>query len=183
MRTIRTLVALIVLLAAAAVGFAYSGIYDVAAITPEPQWLQLTFSTVKDHSIERRAAAITAPPLSDPKALRTGLGHFREMCVSCHGAPGVEAAEFAKGLNPKPPDLAREAAEQSPAQLFWVVKNGIKMTGMPGFGGTHTDEQVWAVVAFLKQLPQLTPEKYQAMVREAGAAAGGREDRPGALGE
>jgi mono/diheme cytochrome c family protein len=187
MRPIRILIALIVLLAAAAAGFAYSGIFDVSAAVPEPQWRARLFETVKDRSIDRRAAELPqAPPLGDPQLVRTGLLHFSEMCVVCHGAPGVPKSEIGMGLNPDPPDLAHEGAEQSPVRLFWVLKNGIKMTGMPAFGMTHTDEQLWAMVAFLKQLPKLNPEQYAAMLKEAGArsspAGGEPEAKPAPSG-
>jgi mono/diheme cytochrome c family protein len=170
MRSIRILIALIVLLAAAAAGFVYSGTFDVSAASPEPRWRARLFEIVKDRSIDRRveAAPKAVPPLGDPQLVRTGLIHFNEMCVTCHGAPGVPKSEIGMGLNPDPPDLAKEGAEQSPARLFWVLKNGIKMTGMPSFGMTHTDEQLWAMVAFLKQLPKLNPQQYAAMLQEAG---------------
>jgi len=169
MRSIRILIALIVLLAAGAAGFAYSGIFDVSAAVAEPAWRARLFEIVKDRSIDRRVAALpAAPPLGDPQLIRTGLIHFSEMCVGCHGAPGVPKSEIGMGLNPDPPNLAHEGAEQAPARLFWVVKNGIKMTGMPAFGMTHTDEQIWSMVAFLKQLPKLTAQQYAAMAQEAG---------------
>jgi mono/diheme cytochrome c family protein len=169
MRSLRILIALIVLLAAAAAVFVYSGIFDVSAANAEPKWRAHLFETIKDRAIDRRAAGLpAAPPLADPHLIRTGLIHFNEMCVVCHGAPGVPKSEIGMGLNPDPPDLAHEGAEQSPVRLFWVLKNGIKMTGMPAFGMTHTDEQLWAMVAFLKQLPKLTPEQYAANLREAG---------------
>jgi mono/diheme cytochrome c family protein len=168
MRSIRVLIGLIVLLAAGAAGLVYSGVFDVSAAVPEPQWRARVFETLKDRSIDRRAAELPAPPpLGDPQLVRTGLRHFSEMCVVCHGAPGVPKSEIGMGLNPDPPDLAHEAAEQSPVRLFWVLKHGIKMTGMPSFGMTHTDEQLWAMVAFLKQLPKVSPEQYAAMLKEA----------------
>ncbi len=89
------------------------------------------------------------------------------------------------GLNPDPPDLAHEGAEQAPERLFWVLKNGIKMTGMPAFGMTHTDDQIWAIVAFLKQLPRLNPQQYAAMLKEAGvrpSPAGGEPEAAPAPG-
>ena len=130
------------------------------------------------------ATTATMPTMRE--LIRTGLVHFTEMCVVCHGAPGVPKSEIGMGLNPDPPDLAHEGAEQSPVRLFWVLKNGIKMTGMPAFGMTHTDEQIWAMVAFLKQLPKLNPQQYAAMAQEAGAhpspAGGEPEARPAPRG-
>jgi mono/diheme cytochrome c family protein len=177
MRSIRILVASIVLLAAIAAGFVYSGTFDISAANAEPHWRARLFETIKDRSIDRHAAGLPAPPpLSDPKLIRTGLVHFNEMCVFCHGAPGVPKSEAGMGLNPDPADLSKEGAEQPPVRLFWVLKNGIKMTGMPAFGMTHSDDQLWAMVAFLKQLPKLSPEQYAAMLKEAGV-------RPPAGGE
>jgi mono/diheme cytochrome c family protein len=184
MRSMRILIALIVLLAAGAAGFAYSGLFDVSAANAEPKWRQRLLETVKDRSIDRRAAALpAAPPLGEPQQVRTGLILFSEMCVTCHGAPGVPQSEIGMGLNPDPPDLAHEGAEQSPARLFWVIKNGIKMTGMPAFGMTHTDEQLWAMVAFLKQLPKLNPQQYAAMLQEAGVRPSAAESPAAGHGE
>jgi mono/diheme cytochrome c family protein len=188
MRMLRALIVLIVLLALLGIGFAYSGLWDVSASSKEAPWLRQILVTVKDRAIARRAAGITAPPLADPAMVRTGLVHFSEMCVTCHGGPGVPAAELAMGLNPDAPSLAKEGADQSPAQLFWVVKNGIKMTGMPAFGPTHTDEEIWAIVAFLKRLPQLDDAGYAAMLKQAGLPAPGAgspegQGGPGSPGE
>ena len=84
------------------------------------------------------------------------------MCVSCHGAPGKAPDEFAKGLNPHAPNLARSTRDMDPSEMFLVVKDGIKMTGMPGFSSTHSDSEVWAMVAFLKRLQTMSPEEYAA---------------------
>src|SRR4029077_16739407 len=99
--------------------------------------------------------------------VRRGLVHYHETCVVCHGAPGVAVSEIAEGMNPEPPELAGEGSGR-PGEDFWIVKNGIKMTGMPSFGVTHDDEKIWDLVAFLQQLPKMSPEQYQAMARAAG---------------
>ena len=103
------------------------------------------------------------------------------MCATCHGAPGVKISEIGQGLNPYPPELVRESAEEEPAELFWIVKHGIKMTGMPAFGATHSDEEIWDIVAFMKRMSKLSPQEYQALVQEAGLGeAGGHEHEHGA---
>lgn len=89
------------------------------------------------------------------------------MCVGCHGAPNTPPSEIADGLNPNPPELANSKKTKPPTELYWIVKNGIKMTGMPAFGPTHTEEELWAIVAFLKKLPELSQDEYQAMDKEA----------------
>jgi hypothetical protein len=89
------------------------------------------------------------------------------MCKSCHGAPGYPAEAVGKGMNPPPPDLKESASEMTPAELFWVTKQGIKMTGMPSWGATHDDEDLWAVVAFMKELPNIDAASYESMLLSA----------------
>jgi mono/diheme cytochrome c family protein len=90
------------------------------------------------------------------------------MCVSCHGSPGLEETEVSVGLNPAAPYLVKVAKEIDPNKLFWIIKNGIKMTGMPAWGKTHSDEKIWAIVAFVKKLPNMTVEEYQKMESLSG---------------
>jgi len=63
-------------------------------------------------------------------------------------------------MRPQPPDLSEAAAEWTPQEIFWIVKHGVKMTGMPAFGPSHGDDTLWNVAAFVKQLPAMTPERY-----------------------
>ena len=85
------------------------------------------------------------------------------MCLSCHGAPGKVQTEMSKGLNPQAPDLAESSREMTAGELFWITKNGIKMTGMPAWGLTHTDDKIWPIVAFIKKLPEITGAEYDSM--------------------
>jgi mono/diheme cytochrome c family protein len=71
------------------------------------------------------------------------------------------------GFYPEPPDLSKGKGDMSPAELFWIIKNGIKMSAMPAFGPIHKDEEIWSIVAFLKRLPELSAEQYQAMEKAA----------------
>jgi mono/diheme cytochrome c family protein len=98
------------------------------------------------------------------------------MCRLCHGAPGEFLLEFAQGLNPKAPILASQDVQaRGDHELYWIVKNGIKMTGMPAFGPTHDEGELWSIISFLRQLGNLTPEKYEAMVK----AASGKKPQEG----
>ncbi|MFQ6005653.1 MAG: c-type cytochrome, partial [Woeseia sp.] len=101
---------------------------------------------------------------------------YNSMCAGCHGAPGMEPEPLGQGLNPAAPDLAEEAAEMTPAELFWVTKNGIKMTGMPAWGATHDDDAIWPVVAFMTNLPGLDQAAYQALLAEAQGSGHHGED-------
>jgi mono/diheme cytochrome c family protein len=144
----------------AVIAGAYSGIPDVAATKPEGSMMRWFLSTTKDHSIGARAKNITVPPLEDSALVAKGFGHYHEMCVTCHGAPGKIPDEFAKGLNPHAPNLAQSTQDMDPSEMFLVVKDGIKMTGMPGFTSTHNDSELWAIVAFLKRIQTMSPEEY-----------------------
>jgi mono/diheme cytochrome c family protein len=140
----------------------YSGIPDVSAAKPEGKITDWFLNTTKDHSIHSRAAKIAVPSLSDSVLVAAGFEHYNEMCVTCHGAPGRKPDELAQGLNPPAPDLAQSTADLSPAEMFLIVKDGIKMTGMPAWGPTHSDSTIWAMVAFLQRLQTLTPKTYKA---------------------
>ena len=169
--------AVIVLFAGVVVMF--SGLINVAATNPHHPVTDFILSTTMDHSVRAHAKGITAPPLDDTRMVREGFRHYREMCVDCHLAPGINTTEISEGLMPRPPRLQEEVEEWTPEELFWVTKNGIKMTGMPAWGSTHSDARIWAIVAFLEQLPQMTAEQYQEMDRTAGAESGD-EDHPAA---
>ncbi len=168
MKTVVTLLLAAAVLAALALGFIFSGVYDVAASSPHTGAVEWALGNIQHASVERRAEEVQAPPLDDPAMIRLGMIEYHEMCVTCHAAPGISASAIGQGLNPYPPELVEEAAEEDPAELFWITKHGIKMTGMPGFGVTHSDEEIWAIVAFLKTMHRLSPEQYQIMVREVG---------------
>ncbi|HSS47995.1 MAG TPA: cytochrome c [Thermoanaerobaculia bacterium] len=183
MKTIRTLVVVLILLALAGIAFMYSGLYDVAASTPDNGLLKGILETTRDRSVEHRAEGIQPPKLDDPQMIKTGLVHYHEMCTTCHGAPGVKISDIGQGLNPYPPELAARRGGGDPREAFWIVKNGLKMTGMPAFGVTHTDEEIWAIVAFLQKMPKLNPQEYQAMVQQAGLGAPGAEHEEHEHGE
>ena len=147
--------------------FIYSGLYDVSAFNQDRGIMRWVLNTTSDKSVEHHAKDISVPDLSDSLMIKEGFEHYDEMCESCHGAPGKEESELAKGLNPHAPHLVRSARHMSPQELFWVTKNGIKMTGMPAWGKTHSDEKIWAMVAFMKKLPDMSPEEYRKMESES----------------
>lgn len=175
MKTFVTVVLVLGVLALLGLGFIQSGIYDVAASSPDTGLIQWALETTMSRSVHRRAEQVQAPPLDDPALIRTGLIEYHEMCVVCHGAPGIKISPTGQGLNPSPPELAKESGEDA-GELFWVTKNGIKMTGMPAFGVTHSDEELWAIVAFMKRMGDLSPAEYQKMVDEAGLNEVGGEE-------
>jgi mono/diheme cytochrome c family protein len=148
--------------------FVYSGVYNVAATESHTAPVFWMLSTMTERSIEAHASGITPPELSDENTLNVGLEHYNAMCITCHGAPGMAPAELASGLYPPPPNLAAGSTEMTSSELYWVIKNGIKMTGMPSFGPTHSDDQIWAMVSAVENLPQWSPEEYEQRVKSLG---------------
>ena len=161
----------------AGVAVIYSGAYDIGSDTPHWGLTHQVFETAKIRSIKAYAAAITPPAgLDDQAKLLMGTAHFADHCAICHGAPGVPKGDIAHGLYPQPPDLAVTSKRYTDAELFWIVKHGIKMTGMPGWAD-HGDDALWATVAFLKKLPGMTPDEYVKLVMEVMSHAG--QHQPG----
>ena len=158
--------ALLVLVGAAAVAI-YAGLYNIAADVPHPQPVYWLYETVRDRSVAARARDIVVPTdLDDANRISTGAGQYAEMCSGCHLAPGMKRTEISRGLYPRAPELRRQT-DLTPAEQFWIVKHGVKMTGMPAWGVTHDDELLWDVVAFVRKLPELTPEQYETLVKNA----------------
>jgi mono/diheme cytochrome c family protein len=162
MKIIITVVATIVVLIILGLATVLSGVTNVSAENQDKGLVKWVLSTASDRSIERHAKGIEVPVLGDSAQVAMGFEHYQEMCVTCHGAPGVDRSEIGEGLNPHAPNLSKSITDMSDAELYWVLKNGIKMTGMPSFGKTHTEEQLWAMVSFVKKLPGMTDEQYQA---------------------
>ncbi len=151
---------IVILCTVGVVGFAYSGLFDVAADKPHSDLVLRLVETVREHSIARRAKGIAVPRLDDAGLLASGGADYNEMCSGCHLRPGVASSEIRDALYPQPPDLTK-TKRADPAQTFWIIKHGIKMSAMPAWGATHDDARMWAMVAFLQQLPRLTPQQYQ----------------------
>ncbi|HET9818912.1 MAG TPA: cytochrome c [Rhodanobacteraceae bacterium] len=167
MRFIGALVAWIIVAIIAFFVFAYSGVYSVGADVPHWSITRDAIGLVREHAIDRRAAGMKVPPLDDPALIKVGAEHYSEMCVGCHLAPGVDHSELREGLYPKPPNLTRFSPD--PAEAFWVIKHGLKMTAMPAWGKTHSDHLIWAMVAFLQKQPKMGVAEYQRL-RGQGAA-------------
>lgn len=147
-----------------------TGAYDVAATEPHYSITISLFSAARDRSIAARAKGITPPSGWRERAdLKKGFRSYQEMCVTCHAAPGLKDSVVRKGLNPEPPKLTEDRVQQrTDAHLFWIVKHGIKMSGMPAFGPTHTEEEIWEVVAFLRQLAAMQPSEYKVLLEQSG---------------
>lgn len=164
-------VAAAVVSALAVTAFIYSGLYNIAADSPHARLTEKLLNAVREHSVAARAAEIVVPDLQGAALVESGAEHYKAMCTGCHLAPGVPDTELRDGLYPTPPNLS-EQGMLDPARSFWVIKHGVKLTGMPAWGETHDDESIWGLVAFIRKLPELTPEEYESMTAGAGDSHG-----------
>jgi hypothetical protein len=157
----------------AAAGVVYLGAYNVAATEQHAAATTWLLETARVRSIQAHAAGITVPAgIDDQAKILTTVGHFSEHCATCHGAPGVDRSGFAGTMYPQPPDLTKVSQRYTPAELFWILKNGIKMTGMPSMADDG-DDMLWATVGLLEKLPGLTPEAFGNLVVASRALGSG----------
>jgi mono/diheme cytochrome c family protein len=158
--------------------FLYSGIYPIGADVPHNDLSYWALETLRERSIARAASDIEAPPdLDAPERLLAGGADYNDMCSGCHLKPGKTQSDFTLGLYPAPPNLTQvheglgDLLTQD-RRRFWIIKHGIKAAGMPAWGPGHDDERIWNIVAFLKRLPDLSPEQYQILTARGGDNAG-----------
>lgn len=156
---------------AGGLGFVYSGTYNIGA--DEPHWrpVETLIEFFRDRAIAHHAAGMAVPAnLDDPAVISMGAEHYRAMCAGCHLSPIQQESEIRLGLYPKPPELSKRGIVD-PAEAFWVIKHGIKLTAMPAWGPTHDDEEIWAMVAFMRKLPTLSPAGYITLLGSSGEEA------------
>lgn len=172
--------ALLVLFAVIALTVVLTGAYNVAATDKHGTPVAWALETTRINAVQAGAAKIEAPAALTPTMVTAGAGEYKTMCEHCHGGVGKEAASWSAGMLPNPPPLAKVADEWSPEEVFWMVKHGLKMTGMPAFGPTHDDATMWKITAFVKALPNMSAEEYAAYPAVHGSDdEGGHSHAPG----
>ena len=139
-----------------------SGLYDISQLSPHNSLTKSVISITTRNSIKKRVKDITEPNnLKDTAIINSGFKSYMEMCSGCHGAPG-EPNDMIKGWYPRPPELYKFSKETDAKEYFWITKNGIKMTAMPALKPMLSDEQIWAITAFVTQrLPKMTADEYK----------------------
>jgi hypothetical protein len=168
--------ALAIIAAVAAGVFFLGGFYSVAAVE-DPWIVKKALETVRNASINRHATESPPPviALDDKATIQAGARAFGTRgCTFCHGGPGVDWAKLTEGMQPGPPDLKDEVRDLTIMQVFWIIKNGINMTGMPSAAAANVpDQEIWAIAAFVKRLPDgVSAEDYKAWTAPPAAAAG-----------
>ncbi|HXH14277.1 MAG TPA: c-type cytochrome [Alphaproteobacteria bacterium] len=164
-----------VVLAVLAVGgglVAASGVIPIKASSGHWAITAWLLDFAKSRSVSTHTLTLDAPALDEPWLVLKGAGHYETGCLPCHGAPGRRPPRIAQAMTPPPPNLAPEVSQWQDDELFYIVKHGIKFTGMPAWPAQQRDDEVWAVVAFLRQLPNLDAEGYRRLVHGEAAADG-----------
>ena len=170
-RFLVTVVSASVIFAGAFALFVYSGAYNVAATNPHSKPVEAALHTLMVRSVRSHAKNISVPAsmhMDDPALAQRAISGYEAMCRTCHGAPGrkPEPWEF----YPPAPDLAATVREHgwTDADIFWIIKHGIKDTAMPAFGGTHSDEDLGAQTALIRQFQTMPADQYRAMAEKQG---------------
>ena len=157
----KLIVSIPILLILCAAAFVRLGLYDISATDQHLAPTYWLLDTAMKYSVRQRGNEIEVPPLGSNPQLQLGNSLYRAHCEHCHGGPGVAPAPFALGMTPAPVPLTHTARAWRPQDVFWVVKEGIKMTGMPAWKYRMSDEEIWAVVAFLPAMALMTPMEYK----------------------
>ncbi|MFO7965555.1 MAG: c-type cytochrome [Desulfobacterales bacterium] len=175
MKYVFTILIVLVILGGGALFFAWSGIYNIAATKPHWNITARYIEMLRNRSIAVRSDNIQVPKIGAGDTEKAAFVHYHEMCRFCHGAPDLPSKEFAKGLYPKPPSMTTGhiQEEYSTAQIYWTIKHGIKLTGMPAFSPTHGESEMWNLVSLVQEIHQMAPEKYRQMIPANQAEAEG----------
>jgi cytochrome c553 len=166
-------IALAVLMPLGMLAFVKSGFYDVGASRRHTRFTEWITHDTMIRSVRRHARSVSPPLWASAAQVVAGYCAYERHCVACHGAAAVPRQQWVSGLEPQPPYLLDVTQRFTPAQLFWIAKNGIKMTAMPGWGGSMSDRQMWNVVAWLEASRELPPQTYVRWRSDRRCAASG----------
>jgi mono/diheme cytochrome c family protein len=140
--------------------FVKSGVFNVGASSPHTKLTEWLTHETMIHSVRRHAGDIVPPAHTSARQVLAGFCIHENHCVACHGAAAIAREQWVGGMEPSPPYLVDATSKWKPRELFWIAKNGIKMTGMPGWRDSLSDRQIWNVVGFLEAMRRLPPQSY-----------------------
>ena len=170
MRTALVLAACALALALGAAAFVWSGWYDISATVQHTQPVYSLLEKTMHRSVRLRARSIEAPPPAGPDTVARGAACYVAKCVQCHGGPGVAQGEIGRSMQPLPGPLVDASAKWGAAELYWITRHGIKMSGMPAWQHRLPDADLWALVAFMQTLPRLTASEFRGLATSGVAA-------------
>jgi cytochrome c553 len=155
--------------------FVLSGTYNIAAGRDHLSVTTWLLEVVRDRSIAVRTTSIDTPDLDDPDLIELGARHYRAACTFCHGTPGTAKNPVVAQMLPAPPDLSLSSRRYTPEELYWIIENGLKYTGMPAWPVENRGDEVWATVAFIMDLNKNGSGTYRAAAAETSSAPAGGE--------
>jgi cytochrome c553 len=153
-------IAIVIVVPAGVFAFVKSGLFPVGASSPHTKFTEWITHDTMIHSVRRRATSVTPALQFTPQEVAAGFCAYETHCVACHGAAAVARQRWTTGMEPAPPYLLDIDQRFTRSQLFWIVKNGIKMTGMPSWRSEMSDAEIWNVVAWLEASAKLPPQTY-----------------------
>lgn len=172
MKLVAWTLAIALTLAAAAAAVVWAGLYDVAATKLHWQPVHDLLETTMHRSVKRHAQHLAAPAdLLAPARLARGAACYRQHCLACHGGPGIAVEPLARSMQPLPGPLVDVGRRFTAPELYWIVRHGIKMSGMPAWQHRMSDADQWAVAAFVHTLHRQAPAEFQSTISAAPAAA------------
>lgn len=176
MKIIKIIAVFSVLVVGGGAGYIYFGLYPMGADVPHNKLSYWVLETLRERSVAKASASIEVPDLSNLELLVSGGTDYDKMCADCHLKPGQSESDLVIGMYPSPPNLSvapkdhghshadgGHDPQQKLRRQYWIIKHGIKASGMPAWGLTHSDERMWAMVAFLQKLPELTSAEYRTL--------------------
>ena len=172
------LVALAVAVAGGAVAFIGSGVYNIAASSQHTQVVYSLLEQTMQQSVRLRARDIEPPALDAPAMFERGAACYQHRCELCHGGPSVAQNDIALGMQPLPGPLVDASARWSSRELYWITRNGITMSGMPAWKFQLAEGDMWAIVAFLQRMPQLSPSAYRQLMASQQGVRCSIDDAP-----
>lgn len=161
------------MIVSSAVGFlvAASGVIPIKASSGHWEITKWFLDFSKRRSVSFHTIGIEQPPIEDAGLVLKGAGHYEIGCAACHGSPKLQTPRIAQAMTPTPPYLPERMGRWEGPELFYIVKHGIKFTGMPAWPAQQRDDEVWAMVAFLQRLPNMEAEEYRKLIGESEASA------------
>lgn len=175
-----TLLAAALAALAGAAAFVWIGVYDVSVTAQHTQPVYALLRVAMSRSVALRARGIEEPPLHDERLIRQGAACYGELCLQCHGGPGAAPEPIGLAMQPLPGPLVDAPAHWRARELYWITRHGLKMTGMPAWQHRLSEQELWAVVAFVQRLPGHTPASFAAALAAGAGQCRARDEAPAA---
>ncbi len=154
---------------AAGLALLYGGWYNIGATA---QHFPIVYTVLEEgltHAVRNHAQDIAAPRLGGAQQLKLGAQIYRDKCAQCHGGPGFAQSTIGMSMQPVPGPLVDATQHWEARELYWITKNGIKMSGMPAWEYHLREDELWAVVAFITVLPTMSAQDYRVATARGAA--------------